>query len=72
MPKKWSAQEKLAVLQDMKRGHMGIREIAQKYGVGMTALKEWRKRYELHGYKGLEQRTHNRGYTVPLNLSSKR
>ncbi|MED4762167.1 hypothetical protein P9503_02290 [Brevibacillus laterosporus] len=48
MHKKWSAQEKLAVLQEIERSQIGLAAAAKMYGIGKTTLIEWRDRYELN------------------------
>lgn len=68
MQKKWSAQEKLAVLRELKSG--GIETTAKKYGIGGTTLLEWRDRYEHYGYMGLEHQPHNRSYSAELKLQA--
>ncbi|WP_211326511.1 helix-turn-helix domain-containing protein, partial [Paenibacillus flagellatus] len=68
MRQKWSAQEKLAVLQETDE--MGLQATSQKYDIGRTTLIEWRDRYEQWGYEGLENRTHNRSYCAGLKLQA--
>jgi transposase len=66
MHKKWSPQEKLAVLQEIESGEIGWKAATQKYDIGKTTLKEWRNRYEQSGYEGLVHRTYNRSYSAEL------
>ncbi|MBN3524857.1 helix-turn-helix domain-containing protein [Paenibacillus apiarius] len=63
-------QEKLAVLQEIENGEMGLETAAKKHGIGTTTLIEWRDRYELYGYEGLEHQTHNRSYSAELKLQA--
>lgn len=70
MLKKWSADKKLAVLQEIESSQMSLEAIAKKYGIGTTTLIEWRDRYALYGYKGLKHRTHNRSYFAELKLQA--
>ncbi|MDF2958625.1 MAG: transposase family protein [Paenibacillus sp.] len=70
MRKKWSAQEKQAVLQEIKSGRMGLEAACKKYAIGKTTLIEWRDRYELSGYEGLEHRSQNRSYSAELKYQA--
>lgn len=67
---KYSAAEKLAILQELETGQTSRENIAKKYNVDLTTLREWRNRYELHGYEGLEIRTHNNSYSAELKLQA--
>ncbi|WGU96325.1 transposase [Paenibacillus dendritiformis] len=71
MRKKWNAQEKLAVLQELESDQAGLETTAKKYGIGATTLIEWRDRYEQYGsYAGLEHQPHNRSYSAELKLQA--
>lgn len=70
MHKKWSAQEKLAVLQEIERSQIGLAAAAKMYGIGKTTLIEWRDRYELNGFEGLEHRICNRSYSADLKFQA--
>jgi transposase-like protein len=72
MPKinRYSAAEKLAILQEIEMGQTTILGIAQKYDISKTSLKEWRDRYSLYGYDGLKIRTHNKRYSAKLKLQA--
>lgn len=71
MPKvQFSATEKLAVLQEVESGEIGITTAAKKYGITKTTLAKWRRRYEVYGYEGLEIRTRNRSYSAKRKLQA--
>lgn len=71
MPKvQFSASEKLAVLQEVESGQIGVKAAAKKYGIPKTTLAKWRRRYEVYGYDGLEIRTRNRSYSAELKLQA--
>ncbi|WP_342556510.1 IS3 family transposase [Paenibacillus sp. FSL H8-0548] len=67
MPRnKLNASEKLAILQEIEAGHIGVRAAIKKYGCAMSTLANWQRRYRLYGYEGLEVRTHNRSYSKEI------
>lgn len=70
--KKFTAFEKLAIMQEIQEGMIGIKAAARKFGVTKNSIVKWRKRYELYGYEGLEVRTHNRTYSEELKLQAVR
>lgn len=65
-----SAAEKLAILQELETGQAPREDIAKKYDVDLTTLKEWRNRYRLYGHEGLETQTHNNSYPAELKLQA--
>ncbi|PZD94488.1 IS3 family transposase [Paenibacillus sambharensis] len=67
MPRnKLNALEKLAILQEIEAGHIGVRATVKKYGIAMSTLANWQRRYRLYGTEGLEVRKHNRSYSEEL------
>ncbi|MEK5400318.1 transposase [Paenibacillus sp. FSL K6-2859] len=66
--KKYTALEKLTILQEIERGDIGLKAAARKYGLSKTSVVKWRQRYQLYGYEGLEVRSHNRTYSAELKL----
>lgn len=69
MPKvQFSALEKLAILQEIEYGQIGVMAAAKTYGISKTTLAKWRRRYAVYGYEGLEIRTRNRSYSAELKL----
>jgi transposase len=61
-----SATEKLAILNELETGLISRKDIASKYDIDLTTLKEWRNRYRLYGYKSLEIQTRNNSYPAEL------
>jgi len=70
--KKFTAFEKLTILQEIKEGLIGVKAAARKFGVAKNSIVKWRRRYELYGYEGLDVRTHNRTYSEELKLQAVR
>jgi len=70
--KKFTAYEKLTILQEIQEGIIGVKAAAQKYGVTKNSIVKWRRRYELYGYEGLDVRSHNRTYSAELKLQAVR
>ncbi|AKG34151.1 transposase [Paenibacillus durus ATCC 35681] len=68
--KKFTAFDKLTILQEIKQGFLGVKAAARKFGVTKNSIVKWRRRYELYGYEGLEVRTHNRTYSAELKLQA--
>lgn len=68
--RKLNAEEKLAILQEIESGQIGLTAASYKYGVSNTTLKEWRQRYRVYGYEGLEVRARNRSYSAELKLQA--
>ncbi|MEK5235904.1 IS3 family transposase [Paenibacillus sp. FSL L8-0470] len=64
--KKFTAFEKLTILQEVECGQIGLKAAARKYGLSKTSLVKWRRRYQLYGFEGLEVRSCNRKYTVEI------
>jgi transposase len=69
---KYSAAEKLSILQEVEMGETTLLDIAKKYEINRSSLINWRHRYELYGYNGLEIRTHNKSYSAELKIQAVR
>lgn len=67
---KLNAIEKLAILQEIESGHIGMKGAVRKYGLNKSTIAKWRRRYQLYGYEGLEIRTHNRSYSEELKYQA--
>jgi transposase-like protein len=67
---KYSAAEKLSILQEIEMGEATLLEIAKKYEINRSSLINWRHRYEVYGYNSLEIRTGNKRYSAELKISS--
>ncbi|MEV5027445.1 transposase [Paenibacillus sp. LPE1-1-1.1] len=67
---KYSAFEKLTILEEVASGQIGFMAAAKNYGINKTTLMKWERRYKLYGYEGLESHTRNRSYTAELKLQA--
>ncbi|NBC73591.1 helix-turn-helix domain-containing protein [Paenibacillus sacheonensis] len=65
---KYSALEKLAILEEVSNGEIGFLAAAKKYEINKTTLMRWQRRYQTCGYEGLERRTHLQSYSAELKL----
>jgi transposase len=52
---KYSIDIQLDAVQSYLEGIESFKDIAKRYGVGLTTLKKWVARYRLHGPEGLEK-----------------
>ncbi|GKU79061.1 helix-turn-helix domain-containing protein [Paenibacillus sp. L3-i20] len=43
----FSAPEKMAILDELKNGEIGLKATAIKFGISKTTLVKWRRRYEV-------------------------
>ncbi len=68
--KRYSATEKLLILQEIENRQTTVEEIAQKYDLHRFTLSNWRHRYEFYGYSGLELRAHHRSYSADLKIQA--
>lgn len=68
--RKYSAAEKLVILNEVSSGQLGFLATAKKYEINKTTLMKWQRRYKLYGYEGLESHTHNRSYSAELKLQA--
>ncbi|SFM46734.1 Helix-turn-helix domain-containing protein, partial [Paenibacillus sp. 1_12] len=66
----FQATEKLAIIEEIERGELGIMAATYKYGISKTTLVKWRRRYEVYGIEGLEVQKGNRTYSVELKLQA--
>ncbi|GMX66109.1 IS3 family transposase [Paenibacillus elgii] len=68
--KKHTASEKLAIIQEIESGCIGVKAATKKFGVTKTSLAKWRRKYRLFGYAGLEARVHYQSYSVELKIQA--
>jgi len=57
-------EQKLAAVQEYLTGQLGSEACAAKYGVSCMALRNWRRRYKIHGAAGLEPATNPGQYSA--------
>jgi transposase-like protein len=68
--RKHTASEKLAIIQEIENGHIGVMAAIQKFNITKTTLAKWRRRYRMYGFEGLEARAHNRSYSAELKIQA--
>jgi transposase-like protein len=68
--RQYSASEKLAILEEIENGEIGVNAVGNKHGINTGTLWKWQRRYKVYGYEGLESRTHNRSYSAELKLQA--
>ncbi|MEK8129459.1 helix-turn-helix domain-containing protein [Paenibacillus filicis] len=66
----YCGEDKLAILKEYEAGWGSRSEIACKYNINVSTLKEWRRRYELYGVEGLAFRAENKSYSMELKLQA--
>ena len=64
--KRLLAAERLAILQSIESGEMGVIAASQRFSVSISTLKDWRRNYKRFGNTGLERRSRNRAYSNEL------
>lgn len=64
------AAEKLAIIQEIECGKLGLMGTAYKHGISKTTLVKWRRRYEVYGIEGLEEQTSKRSYSAEHKLQA--
>lgn len=50
-------EEKEQILLEYYSGNIGRNEICKKYGISITTLKQWRKKYKEDGIEGLKSKS---------------
>jgi transposase len=70
--KKFTALEKLNILQEIECGELGLKAVARKHGLSKSSVVKWRRRYQLYGYEGLEVRSHHQKYSAEFKLQAVR
>jgi putative transposase len=56
IPRKWSAAQKLAILQEAERD--GVAKTCRKHQLAESMIGKWRLKLEEHGEAGLESHSH--------------
>ncbi len=64
---KYSAEQKLAILNELTRSN--ISEVAKKYAVGKKTIRTWGYLYEYQGIDGLRSTHNNHRYSKEFKLS---
>jgi transposase len=66
----YCGKDKLDIVREYESGQGSLYEIAGKYNINVSTLKEWRRRYEVYGIEGLEFRSGNKSYTAEIKLQA--
>lgn len=67
---KLNASEKMAILEALSNGEVGISDVTKKYGVNRTTLQKWQRSYKLWGLEGLRRRARYQSYSAELKLQA--
>lgn len=62
--------ERLEILQRIESGEIGIIAASQRFGISISALKDWRRNYQRFGNVGLERQSRNRAYSTEVKLQA--
>lgn len=67
---KYSKTEKLAILHLYEDGHHSIADITAKFSVDPGTIRDWKRKYEVHGEDSLEEATSWKPYSKELKLTA--
>ena len=62
----YSAEEKYEIIKEYLQGRISQRELAERYGVGETAIRDWLRLYRTFGQEGLLCQKHPSRYSPEL------
>lgn len=65
---KFSDDLKLNVVKDYQDGHLGIRSLAEKYGISKSEVGRWIQLYERFGSGGLVSKKYKQTYSFQFKL----
>lgn len=68
--KKYSSDDKLRILQEIETGDYTQKEIAAKYGVNLSTIKDWKYKFSRYGATGLTRKTSNKKYPESLKQAA--
>ena len=66
----YSAEEKRQIIETYLQGKSSQRELAERYGVGRTTLRDWVRLYQTFGMTGLSRQKKLTGYSPELKRSA--
>lgn len=70
MPRsRYTAEEKLALLEDFKQSGLGAKTFERQHDLGHSTLARWQERYLRDGLEGLSEARKNRHYSSSLKLA---
>lgn len=71
MPRsRYTAEEKLALLEEFRQSGLGATTFERQHSLGHCLLARWQKRYERDGLEGLSEARKNKHYTSSLKLAA--
>ena len=62
----YSAEEKYKIIEEYLQGRISQRELAERYGMGETAIRDWLRLYRTFGWEGLFRQKHTTKYDKEL------
>ena len=62
----YSAEEKYKIIEEYLQGRISQRELAERYGIGETAIRDWLRLYRTFGREGLFRQKHTTKYDQEL------
>ena len=62
----YSAEEKYKIIEEYLQGRISQRELAERYGMGETAIRDWFRLYRTFGWEGLFRQKHTTKYDQEL------
>ena len=62
----YSAEEKYKIIEEYLQGRISQRELAERYGIGETAIRDWLRLYRTFGREGLFRQKHTTKYNQEL------
>jgi transposase InsO family protein len=69
--RRYTTQEKLALLQEFEKSDLPIATFCKWHGVGLETLKKWKERYKAQGEAGLEDRPGGKPSFIPEAVREK-
>lgn len=62
----YSAEEKYKIIEEYLQGRISQRELAERYGMGETVIRDWLRLYRTFGREGLFRQKHTTKYNQEL------
>jgi len=63
-------EQKLAAVKEYLSGQISLETCAPKYGVSDMALRNWLRKYKLHGASGLQPAVQSRQYSIEIKQAA--
>lgn len=68
--KRFTVSEKLKIITEYNKGDLPVGEVAQKYGVNVRTIRDWKTLYEECGIVALERKKHHTLYPAELKKAA--